>query len=278
MTEWTDTLDALIDYLHYRQECGERATELEPELLALLNAQAPLPTTVPSSPPAPRRRDVPTQLSPVAPPMTMPVAAAAADDPPEARQAGLAALAASIETCQRCTLAQSRTRTVPGAGKIGSPEVMFIGEAPGADEDAQGLPFVGAAGQLLTKMIQAMGFTRDEVFIANICKCRPPKNRVPTHDEMNACLPYLRAQLAIIRPKVIVTLGAVAAKGLLATESGITSLRGHWARYGHIPLMPTFHPAYLLRYPAAKKESWADLQAVLKLLGRPVPTRPKAQG
>ena len=187
------------------------------------------------------------------------------------------AIAASIEACQRCALFQKRRHTVPGQGQCCSPEVMFVGEAPGADEDAQGLAFVGAAGQLLTKMIAAMGFTRDEVFIGNICKCRPPDNRQPTLDEMHACLPFLRAQLAIIRPRVIVALGSVAVKGLLDTQMGITRLRGQWTSYGDTPLMPTFHPAYLLRYPAAKRDSWNDLKAVLKILGRAVPS-PKSQG
>jgi DNA polymerase len=192
-------------------------------------------------------------------------------DAPEARQAGLDKIASVLSTCQRCALGQSRTRAVPGQGNPCNPEVMFIGEAPGVEEDAQGLAFVGAAGQLLTKMIGAMGLSRDQVFIANICKCRPPNNRQPAPDEMQACLPYLQAQLAIIRPKTIVALGASAVKGLLDTQVGITRLRGQWTRYGDVPLMPTFHPAYLLRYPAAKKDTWEDLKAVLKHLGRQVP-------
>jgi DNA polymerase len=187
------------------------------------------------------------------------------------RQAGLDKIASTVAACQRCPLGQSRMRTVPGQGNPCSPEILFIGDAPGTEEDSQGLAFVGEAGQLLTKMINAMGFTREQVFITNICKCRPPGNRHPTLDEMQACLPYLHAQLAIIRPKTIVALGASAVNGLLDTQAGMTRLRGQWTRYGDAPLMPTFHPTYLLRFPVTKKDSWGDLKAVLKHLGRQVP-------
>jgi len=168
---------------------------------------------------------------------------------------------------------------VPGQGNLLSPDIMFIGEAPGADEDRQGLAFVGLAGQLLTKMIAAMGYARDEVFIANICKCRPPQNRQPALTEMQACLPYLRAQIAIVRPRAIVALGATAVKGLLDSSAGISRLRGTWTAYMGIPLMPTYHPAYLLRVPPAKHEAWDDLKKVLQRLGRPVPDtkKPAAQ-
>jgi len=152
--------------------------------------------------------------------------------------------------------------------------VCFVGEGPGADEDAQGFPFVGAAGQLLDRMIAAMGLARDEVYVCNIVKCRPPKNRKPEPAEMEACRPYLTEQLELIAPRVIVALGATAVQGLLGTSEGITRLRGTWKLYrGRIPVMPTFHPAYLLRTPAAKREVWHDLQAVLRHLGLPVPTR-----
>jgi DNA polymerase len=164
---------------------------------------------------------------------------------------------------------------VPGQGNPNSPEILFIGEAPGQDEDAQGLAFVGKAGKLLTQMIEAMGFSRDEIFIANICKCRPPDNRPPSPEEMQACIPFLQAQIAVIKPKVIVTLGATAAKGLLNAQTAISKLRGHWTLYSDIPLMPTFHPAYLLRFPPAKHDAWSDLKSVLKRLGRPVPQQKK---
>ncbi|MBP7829128.1 MAG: uracil-DNA glycosylase [Kiritimatiellae bacterium] len=186
--------------------------------------------------------------------------------------AGLAAVAEKVRACTRCPLHATRTRTVPGQGST-APEIMFIGEGPGADEDQQGLAFVGRAGQLLTKIIEAMGFTREQVFIGNIVKCRPPGNRVPMPEEMQTCLPYLREQIALLKPKVIVALGATAVKGLLDTQSGITRLRGQWMSYEGIDLMPTFHPAYLLRNPAGKKDVWEDMKAVLARLGREPPPR-----
>lgn len=186
--------------------------------------------------------------------------------------AGLAAVAEKVRACTLCPLHATRTRTVPGQGST-APEIMFIGEGPGADEDQQGLAFVGRAGQLLTKIIEAMGFTREQVFIGNIVKCRPPGNRVPMPEEMQTCLPYLREQIALLKPKVIVALGATAVKGLLDTQSGITRLRGQWMSYEGIDLMPTFHPAYLLRNPAGKKDVWEDMKAVLARLGREPPAR-----
>lgn len=193
----------------------------------------------------------------VAPPMNSPLSE-------------LAAVAADIFGCKRCVLHRTRTNTVPGQGNP-SPEVLFIGEAPGADEDEQGLAFVGAAGQLLTRMILAMGLQREEVFIANILKCRPPENRVPTPEEMETCMPYLKRQIACLKPKVIVAMGATAVRGLLHSETGITKLRGIWKVFQDIPVMPTFHPAYLLRNPPAKKEAWEDLKSVLRRIGRMPP-------
>jgi len=181
-------------------------------------------------------------------------------------------VAADVARCTKCALHKSRIQTVPGQGHV-HPEIMFVGEAPGADEDAQGLAFVGAAGVLLTKMIQAIGLTREDVFIANILKCRPPDNRAPLPDEMDACLPYLKEQIRLLKPRVIVALGAVAAKGLLKTETGITKMRGKWFSFEGIDLMPTYHPAYLLRNPATKKDAWDDLQMVLKRVGRTPPPR-----
>jgi DNA polymerase len=186
--------------------------------------------------------------------------------------AGLAQVAEAVAVCTRCALHETRTNTVPGQGTP-TPELMFIGEAPGADEDRQGLAFVGRAGGLLTKMIEAMGYTRDEVFIGNILKCRPPGNRAPLPDEMETCMPYLKAQIAILKPRVIVALGATAVKGLLDDSTGITKLRGKWHTFEGIDLMPTFHPAYLLRNPAAKHDTWADLKAVLAKLGKKPPPR-----
>jgi DNA polymerase len=145
-------------------------------------------------------------------------------------------------------------------------KLVFIGEAPGRDEDLKGKPFVGAAGQLLTKMIEAMGLKREEVYICNVLKDRPPENRTPLPDEMEACLPFLKEQLAIVHPRVICTLGAVATKALLGMHVSITSSRGHVHEYRGVPLVPTFHPAYLLRNPPAKKFAWVDLKRVKQLL------------
>jgi DNA polymerase len=148
---------------------------------------------------------------------------------------------------------------------------MFIGEGPGAEEDAQGLPFVGKSGQLLDKMITAMGFDPREIYVANIVKCRPPENRKPDPNEMATCIHYLHEQIAIVRPKVIVALGATAVEGLLKL-TGISKLRGTWRLYkGEIPVMPTFHPAYLLRDPTKKRDTWEDLKLVMAKLGKPVP-------
>ncbi len=184
----------------------------------------------------------------------------------------LALLAQQIAGCQRCRLHEGRTQTVFARG-TGSSGVCFVGEGPGEDEDAQGFPFVGKAGQLLDRMIAAMGLSREEVYVCNIVKCRPPRNRKPEPEEMVECVPYLHEQLNLIQPQVIVALGATAVQGLLGTTGGITRLRGNWRLYRGIAVMPTFHPAYLLRNPKAKREVWEDLQAVLRHLGRPVPSR-----
>lgn len=182
-------------------------------------------------------------------------------------------LAAHIAQCRSCSLCETRAHTVPGEGNSDTPDIMFIGEGPGADEDAQGRPFVGKAGQLLTRMIEAMGYRREEVYIANVVKCRPPNNRKPMREEMDLCLPYLRQQIQWIGPKVIVGLGGTAMEGLLGKPLAITRMRGIWQEYEGIRLMPTFHPSYLLRDPSKKKDAWIDLQAVLAELGKKAPPR-----
>jgi len=171
--------------------------------------------------------------------------------------------------CRRCKLCQHRTQIVFGVGNPKA-ELVFVGEGPGADEDAQGIPFVGRAGQLLTKMIEAMRFSRDEVYICNVVKCRPPDNRNPEPDEIKACQPFLKAQLEAIHPKVLVALGKFAVQTLLADLAPISKLRGRWREYEGIPLMPTYHPAYLLRNPVEKKNAWLDLQSVMQRLGKPL--------
>ncbi|MFO0587600.1 MAG: uracil-DNA glycosylase family protein [Polyangiaceae bacterium] len=180
-----------------------------------------------------------------------------------------------VRGCTKCVLCETRTKTVFARGNPFA-EVMFVGEGPGADEDAQGEPFVGAAGRLLDKMIAAMGYDRDDVYIANIVKCRPPNNRKPEPAEMAACMPYLTEQLTLVKPKVIVALGATAVTGLIGTTEGITRIRGKWKLYkGVTPVMPTFHPAYLLRDPSKKRDAWSDLQEVMKHLGK---SDPRAKG
>jgi DNA polymerase len=193
--------------------------------------------------------------------------------PRQATGTTLAALESQVRTCVQCQeLARARTNVVFGTGDPHA-ELMFVGEAPGRDEDLEGEPFVGRAGELLTKIIQAMGFKRHEVYIANVLKCRPPENRVPLPDEVTNCRPYLQGQIEVINPKVIVALGATAVRSLLDMETGISKLRGRWHLFHGVPVMPTFHPAYLLRNPAAKKEVWQDMQTVLAKLGREVPKK-----
>jgi DNA polymerase len=173
-----------------------------------------------------------------------------------------------IGDCTRCKLhGQGRRQVVFG---VGNPEadLMFVGEAPGADEDVQGIPFVGKAGQLLTKMIGAMGFGRDDVYIANVIKCRPPGNRNPEPDEIATCQPFLFRQIAAVQPKVIVALGAFAARTLLETADPISRLRGRAYDYRGAKLIPTFHPSFLLRSPGYKREAWEDLQTAMRILGR----------
>lgn len=168
-----------------------------------------------------------------------------------------------LGACTRCKLCSGRKNIVFGVGNPRA-ELVFVGEGPGEEEDKQGIPFVGAAGQLLTKMIEAMKFTRDEVYICNVVKCRPPGNRNPEPDEIAACEPFLKAQLRVIKPKAIVALGKFAAQTLLRDPTPITRMRGQWRQYEGVPLMPTFHPAYLLRSPDEKKKAWMDLQEVMK--------------
>jgi len=250
-----DVLKDLADYLEYRLEEGEDVAELDPAVLELLANPASVK----------QKQEQPPEKSAV------PANVASRGKPPAKEVTeGLAQISVRIAQCRQCTLCEARTNTVPGQGNP-SPDIAFVGEGPGADEDQQGLAFVGRAGKLLTKMIEAMGLTRDEVWIGNIVKCRPPENRVPLPDEMEACLPYLKEQLALLQPKVIVCLGATAVKGLLDTKTGITKLRGNWKSFEGIDVMPTFHPAYLLRNPPVKKEAWEDLKEVLRHLGRPIP-------
>lgn len=226
---------------------------------------APAPVFVPASNPFEAIRESP-------PPQRPRVSLPEVPPDPAMRKARLVELAAELRDCKRCELHRQRTQIVFARGNPEA-ELCFIGEGPGADEDARGVPFVGRAGQLLDRMIAAMGFSLDEVYVCNIVKCRPPENRKPLPEEMAACSPYLAEQLALVSPKVIVALGATATEGLLGSlPGGISRTRGQWKLYNRaIPLMPTFHPAYVLRSPKMTRPLvWADLQAVAARLGRPV--------
>jgi uracil-DNA glycosylase family 4 len=177
------------------------------------------------------------------------------------RAAQLAALAATVAGCTRCRLAEGRTKVVFGSGNPNA-ELMLIGEGPGAEEDRQGMPFVGAAGDLLTKIIQAMDLKREDLYIANVVKCRPPGNRDPQPDEITACRGFLEKQIALVQPRLIVALGKVAAQTLLGNESSIGQMRGRWYRIHGVPAMVTYHPAALLRNQALKRPTWEDMQQV----------------
>jgi DNA polymerase len=262
MTELRQFAKNLTDFLEYKKEEGFQTLEVSPETLAALK-------------PAPAPKPLPAQ-KPVARPSAPRSAPSAAQAPQSiVRVTGktLEEIAGQIRVCAACPLHASRKNTVPGEGNPNRPDIMFVGEGPGADEDMQGRPFVGAAGQLLDKMIEATGYKREEVFIANIVKCRPPGNRVPLPEEMNACVPYLKAQIALIKPKIIVALGKTAVQGLLQEEVAITKFRGTWCKYEGIDLMPTYHPSFLLRSPSHKGEAWADLKAVLAKLGKEPPAK-----
>jgi len=242
--EFSDLVNDVTAYVKYKKDEGGKEIEVTAKLPPIDMETA---SVSPSNPVIP---GVPTAANDTA--------------------AGLAEIAKEIEKCNNCPLWETRTKTVPGQGSI-HPDIMFIGEGPGADEDLKGIAFIGRAGQLLTKIIEAMGYTRDEVFIGNIVKCRPPGNRTPLPHEMQTCMPYLHRQIALLKPKVLVALGGTAAKGLLEIETGITKVRGNWYTYEGIDLMPTYHPAYLLRNSSGKKHVWADMKAVLERLGRKPP-------
>lgn len=178
---------------------------------------------------------------------------------------GLSALREEVLNCTGCSLCETRKNVVFGSGSPNA-ELMFVGEAPGEDEDIQGLPFVGRAGQLLTKIIEAMGLKRSDVYIANILKCRPPNNRAPLPTEITSCEDNVKRQISLIKPKVICTLGKFASQTLLRSDAPISSLRGKFHDYNGVKVMPTFHPAYLLRNPAEKKIVWGDMKKIMKEL------------
>lgn len=232
---------------------------------------AQIPREEPTLPKTLRQSDLQKLATPVPPkiaPMPLPTSPVPSlfDSADKIVDDTLLKIREDIGECTRCKLHKHRHTIVFGDGNPKA-DLVFVGEGPGADEDAQGLPFVGRAGKLLTQMIEAMGLQRKDVYICNVVKCRPPENRTPEEDEVNTCLPYLQRQLEVISPKVIVCLGAVAAKTLLKTNRGISQFRGQWLDYRSSKLMATYHPAYLLRNPNAKGEVWKDLQKVMALLG-----------
>ncbi len=298
-------LDATIEHLKRLKDRGVRFVSLSPQTLAGLGrggegaaarrpsrppASAVCPAVEPpSSKPAPPLPPKPPEDRPVTgPPLSFGLpepqgaAVAASALSPQAKAAAFAQLRSQVMPCVKCaSLAAARRTVVFGVGDINA-KLMFIGEAPGSDEDAQGEPFVGKAGQLLTRIIQTMGLTRDSVYIANILKCRPDTpgqssgNRKPTPQEMQTCIPYLLRQIDLIGPKVIVALGATAIEGLLGKNpTGITRLRGHWQTFRGIPLMPTYHPAYLLRNQSLseKRKVWEDMLQVMTKLAMPITER-----
>jgi uracil-DNA glycosylase len=248
----------------------------QPITVAPAAAEAPEPASpsspsITSIPTAPQESTIPRRTlvsdQPVPPLVSFgPVLPAAQ------RPAALAAVRDLIGECQRCQLAQSRNKIVFADGDPNA-QILFVGEGPGADEDAQGLPFVGRAGQLLNNMIAAMGLKREQVYIANIVKCRPPQNRKPETDEANTCMPFLERQIEIVRPRVLVALGATAATYLLGMRGSIASMRGRIHDYRGIQTVVTYHPAFLLRDPTQKKEAWKDLQMAMSVLGIKAPSR-----
>jgi DNA polymerase len=281
-----ETLDALRHYVRFlREHEGLREVRLSPAAVRGLSLiasgrEAPGSRRPPGDGVVPAKRSLSTVGSVPVPPLT-PSAPRIEETIPVAgstKAEQLAHLAERASICQKCPhLAARRTQVVFG---VGDPEarIMFVGEAPGEDEDRQGEPFVGRAGQLLTKMIVAMGVERAQVYIANILKCRPdmppgsPGNRKPTGEEMDTCLPYLRAQIDVIQPQVMIALGGTAVEGLLGPVGGITKLRGKFLEYRGIPLMPTFHPSYLLRNAShtEKRKVWEDLMQVMDRVGLPI--------
>lgn len=304
-SEYEQLLEATIQHLESLRNSGIRHVQVSPETLRALSGATPRGVTpaAPASEPAPAARPAVNPLvadraaafraavaeanlpvskpktavaSPTSTPPAKPTPAAPAISDTD-KNAAFADLRARAMACVKCpNLASSRKNVVFGVGNTNA-DLMFVGEAPGADEDEQGEPFVGKAGQLLTRIIETMGIGREDVYIANILKCRPDTpgqtagNRKPTPEEMATCIPYLHEQIDLIKPKVLVALGGTAMEGLL-NKTGITKLRGHWHEYRGIPLMPTYHPSYLLRNQAMheKRKVWEDMLQVMEKLGLPI--------
>jgi len=281
LREITGSIEQYLGYL--KDEEHVQTVPVDPAVVAALG-KAPIAPPAQVAVAAPRKTvDAPLPSSPSPAPSAAATSSIPEPSPDEDRGAALHALTARIAVCTACPLHRTRTQTVPGQGSD-HPDILFIGEGPGGEEDRQGIPFVGRSGELLTRLITRLGYTRDEVFIGNIVKCRPTvdmamqKDRAPSPDEVAACIPFLKEQIALLQPKVIVTLGNVALEGLFGIK-GITRLRGEWREFEGIPTMPTYHPSYLLRQGGEDKkafwEVWEDMMKVLHQLGRKPPPREK---
>lgn len=258
-----EALAAVYTYVRYLQRLGVTALPVHLAAPAPETSNTPAPRLHPAAapPPVAAPRAVASTREADAPP-----AVAMTPAPADSPAARLAALEATTRTCTTCRLHTGRTQVVFGTGDPQA-ALVFVGEAPGYDEDLQGEPFVGAAGELLTRIITAIGLTRQQVYILNVIKCRPPKNRNPQPDEIAACLPILQAQLACLQPRVICALGTFAAQTLLQTDEKISRLRGRFHPLGALQVMPTYHPAFLLRNPQQKRAVWEDMQMIQQALG-----------
>lgn len=268
MTDASKLLRDLYRYLDFQRSVGVDAIGPLPKevLRSLRKGTVTMHDDVKPPTPAKGAASTPTPASPATPP------------PPRKPVGDVAAKLAAldegqVQSCTKCKLCEGRTRTVFGVGDPGA-RLMFVGEGPGADEDRQGEPFVGRAGKLLTKIIIAMGLSREQVYIANMVKCRPPGNRNPEADELAICRPYLDEQIELIRPQFIVALGNVPAQTLLDKKTPMRDMRGRFFPYAEgIQLMPTYHPSYLLRNPGAKRLVWEDIQKLMERMGLPVPEK-----
>jgi uracil-DNA glycosylase family 4 len=245
--------NGLIRHIESEIQAGRRHVDLDPGIVAMFLA---MDADAPSSAAGGAMR-----------PMAPPAGAATLDD-----------LAAGIAQCRACALCNDRTQTAPGVGNPHAPDVMIVGERPVEDEDGRLMPFSGEAGDLLEKMIAAMGYAPDDVFITTIVKCPTPNGRLPDVDEIRACSPWLEKQIALVRPKCLIAMGTGAFRGLARDmTANVTKMRGVWHKHADIPLMPTFHPDHLLKYATAKRGAWEDLKKVLAALGKPVPTPRKTK-
>ncbi|MHB8754962.1 MAG: uracil-DNA glycosylase [Candidatus Acidiferrales bacterium] len=261
-------------WLEYFNDLGISSFCLDRSTAASATAIVPVSAVPELAPRSMRASDTPNPAQAAGPASVLPVIKSASLFAVNERVEGdtLERIREDIGDCKRCKLCEQRNKIVFGAGSAKA-DLVFVGEGPGHDEDIQGLPFVGRAGKLLTQMIEAMGLRRDDVYIANVVKCRPPQNRAPEPDEIETCSPFLYRQLAVIRPKAVVCLGAIAFQSLTGTKQPISRLRGQWLEFRGIPLMATYHPAYLLRNPNAKGDVWEDLKKVMAHLGMKVPAK-----